>query len=143
MYLVMNMCVTAVKVSDFSGSYLRNRSTLEIGVLGYISILLHKEHRPEFWHIPPGTLSIVAMKIGNCPELDRWNNIHIVGLVTSNLLHMCIMIVAALSIFQAWMWVRVGMGKFLNDLVVSNILDTKLHGLGTCLGLAVCFIALL
>ena len=30
------------------------------------------------------------------------------------------------------------MGKFLNDLVVSNIFNTKLHGLGTCLGLAVC-----
>ena len=39
MYLVINKCVTAVKVSDFSGHYLRNRSTLDIGVLGYISIL--------------------------------------------------------------------------------------------------------
>jgi len=35
------------------------------------------------------------------------------------------------------------MGKFLNDLGVSNILDTKLHGLGTCLGLAGCLFALL
>ena len=39
MYLVINKCVTAVKVSDFSGHYLRNRLTLDIGVLGYISIL--------------------------------------------------------------------------------------------------------
>jgi hypothetical protein len=39
MYLVINKCVTAVKVSDFSGHYLRNRSTLDIGVLGYIGIL--------------------------------------------------------------------------------------------------------
>jgi len=38
MYLVINMCVTAVKVSNFSGHYLRNRSTLDIGVLGYIGI---------------------------------------------------------------------------------------------------------
>ena len=39
MYLVINKCVTAVKVSKFSGHYLRNRSTLDIGVLGYIGIL--------------------------------------------------------------------------------------------------------
>ena len=38
MYLVINKCVTAVKVSHFSGHYLRNRSTLDIGVLGYIGI---------------------------------------------------------------------------------------------------------
>jgi len=39
MYLVINKCVTAVRVSNFSGHYLRNRSTLDIGVLGYIGIL--------------------------------------------------------------------------------------------------------
>ena len=55
MYLVTNKCVTAVKVSNFTGHYLRNRSTLGIGVLGYIGILKHKEHPPEVWHIPPGT----------------------------------------------------------------------------------------
>jgi len=37
--LVINKCVTAVKVSNFSGHYLRNRSTLDTGVLGYIGIL--------------------------------------------------------------------------------------------------------
>jgi len=37
--LVINKCVTAVKVSNFSGHYLRNHSTLDIGVLGYIGIL--------------------------------------------------------------------------------------------------------
>ena len=36
---VINKCVTAVKVSNFAGHYLRNRSTLDIGVLGYIGIL--------------------------------------------------------------------------------------------------------
>jgi len=36
--LVINKCVTAVKVLNFSGHYLRNRSTLDIGVLGYIGI---------------------------------------------------------------------------------------------------------
>jgi hypothetical protein len=39
MYLVINKCVTAVKVSYFSDHYLRNRSTLDIGVLGYIGIV--------------------------------------------------------------------------------------------------------
>jgi len=58
MYLVVNKCVTAVKISNFSGHYLRNRSALDIGVLGYIGILKHKEHPPEIWHIPPGTLCI-------------------------------------------------------------------------------------
>ena len=38
MYLVIDKCVTAVKVSNFSGHYLRNRSNLDIGVLGYIGI---------------------------------------------------------------------------------------------------------
>jgi len=55
MYLVINKSVTAVKVSNFSGHYLRNRSNLDIGVLDYIGIVQHKEHLPEVWHIPPGT----------------------------------------------------------------------------------------
>ena len=55
MNLVINKCVTAVKFSNFSGHYLRNRSTLDIGVLGYIGIVQHKEHSPEVWSIPPGT----------------------------------------------------------------------------------------
>ena len=55
MYLVINKCVTAVKVSNFSGHYLRNRSTLDRGVLGYIGIVQHKEHSPEVLSIPSGT----------------------------------------------------------------------------------------
>jgi len=51
----MNKCVTAVKISNFSGHYLRNRSPLDIGVLGYIGIVQHKEHSPEVLSIPPGT----------------------------------------------------------------------------------------
>ena len=39
----------------FSDHYIRNRSTLEIGVLGYISIVQNKEHSPEDFSIPPGT----------------------------------------------------------------------------------------
>ena len=55
MYLVINKCVTAVILSNSSGHYLRNRSTSDIGVLGYIGIVQHKEHSPEVSHIPPGT----------------------------------------------------------------------------------------
>ena len=55
MYLVINKCVTAVKVSNFSDHYLRKRSTLDTGVLGYIGIDQHNEHSPEVLSIPPGT----------------------------------------------------------------------------------------
>ena len=57
-YVFDNKWVTAVKVSNFSGHYLRNRSTLDIGVLGYIGIVWPKEHSPEVSHIPPVTLCI-------------------------------------------------------------------------------------
>jgi hypothetical protein len=39
MNLVISKCVKAVKVSNFSGHYLRNRLTLDIGVLDYIGIV--------------------------------------------------------------------------------------------------------
>ena len=58
MYFVINKCVTAVILSNFSRHYLRNRSTLDIGVLGYIGVFSLKEHSPEVWHISPGTLCI-------------------------------------------------------------------------------------
>jgi hypothetical protein len=48
------------KTTLFSGHYLRNRSTLDISVLGYIGILYHKEHSPEVWHNPPGTPCIYS-----------------------------------------------------------------------------------
>jgi len=60
MNLVINKCVTAVKVSNFSGHYLRKRSTLDIGVLGYIGIFKHKERSPEVLSIPPGTSCITT-----------------------------------------------------------------------------------
>ena len=55
MYLVINKWVSAVKVSNFSGHYLRKSSTLDIGVLGYIGIGWPQEHSPEVSHIIPGT----------------------------------------------------------------------------------------
>ena len=55
MNLVISKCVTAVKVSNFTGNYLPNRSTLDIGVLGFFGIVSHKEHPPEVWSLPPVT----------------------------------------------------------------------------------------
>jgi len=55
MYLVINKRVTAAKVSNFSGHYLRNRSILDKGVLGYIGIVQHKEHSPEVVTLTRGT----------------------------------------------------------------------------------------
>ena len=46
---------TPQKSRLFDGQYLRNRSTLDIGVLGYIGIVQHKEHSPKVLSIPPGT----------------------------------------------------------------------------------------
>ena len=36
------------KITLSSGLYLRNRSTLDIGVLGYIGIVQHKKHPSKF-----------------------------------------------------------------------------------------------
>jgi len=55
MYLIINKWVIAVKVSNFSGQYLRNHRTLGIGFLGYIGIVWPKEHSPEVRSFPPGT----------------------------------------------------------------------------------------
>ena len=46
---------TPQKPTLFDCHYFRNRSTLDIGVLGYIGIVQYKEHSPEVLSIPPGT----------------------------------------------------------------------------------------
>ena len=46
---------TPHKPTLLEGHYLRNRSTLDKGVFGYIGIVQHKEHSPEVLSIPPGT----------------------------------------------------------------------------------------
>jgi hypothetical protein len=46
---------TPKKSTLFSGQYLRNHWTLDIGVLGYIRIVWPKEHPPEVLSVPPGT----------------------------------------------------------------------------------------
>jgi len=54
---------TAQKPTLFDGHYLRNRSNLDTGVLGYIGIVQHKGHSPEVLSIPPGTLCICYIVI--------------------------------------------------------------------------------
>ena len=76
MYLAINKCVTALKVSNFSGHYLRNRSTLDIGVLGYIGIVQHKEHSPEVLFIPPGTPCIYKTILASNEIFSQPNKIH-------------------------------------------------------------------
>ena len=51
---------TPQKPTLFDGHYLRNRSTLDIGVMGYIDIVQHKEHSPKVLSIPPGTPCILV-----------------------------------------------------------------------------------
>jgi hypothetical protein len=54
------------------------------------------------------------------------------------------MSMAAVTIFQAWIWVGVGIGKFLFVCVLKTFLPQKLHILGAaCIWLAACFIVFL
>jgi len=52
---------TPQKPTLFDGHYLHNRSNLDIGVLGYIGIVQHKENSPEVLSIPPGTPCIYSV----------------------------------------------------------------------------------
>ena len=61
---------TRKKTTLFSGQYLRNRSTLDIGVLGYIGIVYPKEHSPEVLSIPPGTPCIYRHKGTRCQRFS-------------------------------------------------------------------------
>jgi len=54
---------TPQKPTLFDVHYLRNRSILDIGVLGYIGIVQHKKHSPEVLSIPPGTPCIYTFTI--------------------------------------------------------------------------------
>ena len=59
---------TSKKSTLFSGQFLRNRSTLDIGVLGYIGIVWPKEHSPEVWSVPSVTPCIksVLWRVAKC-----------------------------------------------------------------------------
>jgi hypothetical protein len=70
--------------------------------------------------------------MGSYPELDPWNITHTLGFITPKFLRIFVMIIAVLAIFQARIWVGVGIGKFLNGLCVRNIFSTKLQSQGAC-----------
>jgi hypothetical protein len=59
--------------------------------------------------------------MGSYPELDQWNIIHLVGFITPNFLPVCLVIIAALAIFQAWIWMGVGMGKCVISIQIKHI----------------------
>ena len=75
MNLAIIRCVTAVKVSNFTCHYLRNRSSLDIGVLGYIGIVQHKEHPPEVWSAPPVTPFTGYIYMYEEPKITGYNKI--------------------------------------------------------------------
>jgi len=63
---------------------------LDIGVLGYIGIVQHKEHSPEVLSIPPGTpciqslinMDFIKYNVRTCIK-PKWN-ILIVNCITNN-----------------------------------------------------------
>ena len=66
---------TPQKPTLFDGHYLRNRSTLDIDVLGYIGIVQHNEHSPEVLSIPPVTPCICycySILLDQIFSLSRW-----------------------------------------------------------------------
>ena len=65
---------TPQKPTLFDGHYLRNRSTLDVGVLGFIGIVQHKEHSPEVLSIPPGTPFI--SKMSHCFSIPALTKLH-------------------------------------------------------------------
>ena len=72
---------TPQKPTLFDGHYLRNRSTLDIGVLGYIGIVQHKEHSPEVLSIPPGAPCIYILIYIDKQLISRLYLVSVVGKV--------------------------------------------------------------
>ena len=56
---------------------------------------------------------VVTTKMWSCPELNPWHIIHILGFITPKFLSICLMIIAALAIFQTWVLVGLCIGKCL------------------------------
>jgi len=77
MHLVINKCITSVKFSKLSSHYLRNRSTLDIGVLGYIGTVQHKEFSPEDFSVFPETPRIFIQQIFVLIILNMLHNLRL------------------------------------------------------------------
>ena len=72
MYLLINKCVTAVILSNFSHHYLRNRSTSDTGILGYSVYFNVRNTLPKSGTFPPG--HPVYLMCSWC-EFESWNQI--------------------------------------------------------------------
>ena len=81
---------------------------------------------------------VLATKIWSFDELDPWHIVNILGFITQHFLSNCLMIISALAIYQAWIWLRVGRGKLLFDRVLKTFSPWKVNVLGACLHLAGC-----
>ena len=75
----------------------------------------------------------ITTKIWICCDFDPWHIIDILIVITPNFLPICLTIMAASAIFQALIWMGVGIGNLLIDLDVRNFLDTKITWSGNVL----------
>jgi len=67
---------TPQKPTLFDGHYLRNRSTLDIGVFGYIGIVQHKEHSPKVLSILLGHPAYSEMMWTGKKVLEAYLKVH-------------------------------------------------------------------
>jgi len=63
--------------------------------------------------------------------MDPLHTIHILCFITPNILPIFVMIMVTLAIFQPWILVEGGIGKFLIDRGGKNIFDTKITWSGS------------
>ena len=75
MYLVINKCVTAAILSNFSRHYLRNRSTLVIGVLGYIGVFNLRNILPKSDTFLPGhPIYLVLIPLNRVSHITKFSS---------------------------------------------------------------------
>jgi len=73
-----------------------------------------------FYHAVILLTYVVAIKLRSYYELVPWHIIHLLGFITLNFLPICLMIMAALAIFQAWVSVGVGIGKSFKNILAMK-----------------------
>ena len=64
---------------------------------------------------------VVACMFWSCHELDPRSIFHLLGFITANFLHICVMIIAGLLKFQALIWMAVHYGKFLTAMQTTHM----------------------
>jgi len=66
-HMAINKCITFLILWNLSCHYLHNHS---VDMLGYINVILCKEHSPKMWQIPVGALGI--WPLSNLKRLEKW-----------------------------------------------------------------------